>query len=46
MISPLGNVASPDVRAGGMVVRQVRSAINPSAARPADGGRPALGGSR
>jgi hypothetical protein len=41
--SSIGNVASLAARAGGTVVRQVRSAIDPSAARPADGGRPASG---
>ncbi|MGY1833423.1 hypothetical protein ACI8AA_23655 [Geodermatophilus sp. SYSU D01180] len=43
MSSSLGNVASLAARAGGSVVRQVRSAIDPSAARPADGGAPASG---
>jgi hypothetical protein len=43
MTSSLGNVASFAARAGGSVVRQVRSAIDPSAARPADGGPPASG---
>jgi len=41
--SSLGTVASFAARAGGSVVRQVRSAIDPSAARPAGGGRPASG---
>ncbi|WP_409330262.1 hypothetical protein [Trujillonella humicola] len=43
MTSSLGNVASFAARAGGTVVRQVRSAIDPSAARPAGAGRPASG---
>ena len=43
MTSSLGNVASLAARAGGSVVRQVRSAIDPSAGRPADGGPPASG---
>jgi hypothetical protein len=43
MSSPLGNVASLAARAGGSVVRQVRSAIDPSAARPAGAGQPASG---
>jgi hypothetical protein len=43
MTSSIGNVASLAARAGGSVVRQVRAAIDPSAARPAGGGRPASG---
>ncbi|MGY1640111.1 hypothetical protein ACI782_03125 [Geodermatophilus sp. SYSU D00703] len=43
MTSSLGNVASLAARAGGTVVRQVRSAIDPSAARPAGRGQPASG---
>ena len=43
MTSSLGNVASLAARAGGSVVRQVRSAIDPSAARPAGAGQPASG---
>jgi hypothetical protein len=43
MTSSIGNVASLAARAGGSVVRQVRSAIDPSAARPAGGGAPASG---
>jgi hypothetical protein len=43
MTSSMGNVASLAARAGGSVVRQVRSAIDPSAARPAGAGRPASG---
>jgi hypothetical protein len=43
MTSSLGNVASLAARAGGSVVRQVRSVIDPSAARPAGGGQPASG---
>lgn len=35
MTSSIGNVVSLAARAGGNVVRQVRSAIDPSAARPA-----------
>lgn len=35
MTSAIGNVASLAARGGGSVVRQVRSAIDPSAARPA-----------
>jgi hypothetical protein len=41
--SPIGNVASLAARAGGSVVRQVRSAIDPSAGRAAAGGSPASG---
>ena len=43
MTSSIGNVASVAARAGGSVVRQVRSAIDPSAARPAGAGQPASG---
>jgi hypothetical protein len=43
MTSSIGNVASLAARAGGSVVRQVRSAIDPSAARPAGAGQPASG---
>jgi hypothetical protein len=43
MTTPIGNVASLAARAGGSVVRQVRSAIDPSAARPAGAGQPASG---
>ncbi|MEU2347919.1 hypothetical protein [Modestobacter sp. NPDC049651] len=42
MTSSLGSAASLAARAGGIVVRQVRSAIDPSA-RPAGGGRTASG---
>ena len=43
MTSAIGNVVSFADRAGGTVVRQVRSAIDPSSARPAGAGRPASG---
>src|SRR3712207_5983867 len=43
MTSSIGNVASLAARAGGSVVRQVRSAIDPSAARPAGADQPASG---
>jgi hypothetical protein len=43
MTSAIGTVASLGARAGGTVVRLVRSAVDPSAARPAGGGRPASG---
>ena len=43
MTSSIGNVASVAARAGGTVVRQVRSVIDPSAARPAGAGPPASG---
>jgi hypothetical protein len=43
MTSALGNVASLAARAGGSVVRQVWSAIDPSAARPAGATQPASG---
>jgi hypothetical protein len=43
MTSAVGNVASRAARASGSVVRQVRSAIDPSAARPAGAGQPASG---
>ena len=43
MTTPIGNVASLAARAGGSVVRQIRSVIDPSAARPAGAGQPASG---
>ncbi|WP_029432267.1 hypothetical protein [Blastococcus sp. URHD0036] len=43
MTNAIGNVASLAARAGGSVVRQVRSAVDPSAARPADAGQAASG---
>ena len=43
MTTSIGNVASVAARAGGTVVRQVRSVIDPSAARPAGAGQPASG---
>ena len=43
MTATLGTVASVAARAGGTVVRQVRSAVDPSAARPAGAGGPASG---
>ncbi|MBV9823609.1 MAG: hypothetical protein JO144_15360 [Actinobacteria bacterium] len=43
MTSSLSNVASRAARAGGSVVRQVRSSIDPGAARPAGAGHPASG---
>jgi hypothetical protein len=43
MTNSIGNVASLAARAGGSVVRQVRSAVDPSAARPAGAGQPASG---
>lgn len=43
MTSSIGNVASLALRAGGTLVRQVRSALDPSAARPAGAGQPASG---
>ncbi len=43
MTSSIGNVASVAARAGGTVVRQVRSVIDPSAGRPAGAGQPASG---
>ena len=43
MTSSIGNVASLAVRAAGSVVRHVRSAVNPSTARPAGAGQPASG---
>jgi hypothetical protein len=42
MTSAVGSVASLAARAGGTVVRQVRSAVNPGAAQPA-AGEPASG---
>ncbi|MGY1619448.1 hypothetical protein ACI797_22125 [Geodermatophilus sp. SYSU D00691] len=43
MTSSIGNVASLAARAGGTVVRQVRSAIDPSSARPAGAGQSSSG---
>jgi hypothetical protein len=43
MTTSIGNVTSLVLRAGGTVVRQVRSVIDPSAARPAGTGQPASG---
>jgi hypothetical protein len=43
MTSSMENFASVAARAGGTVVRQVRSVIDPSAARPAGAGQPASG---
>lgn len=43
MTSSVHDVASLAARAGGSVVRQVRSVLDPSAARPAGAGRPASG---
>jgi hypothetical protein len=43
MTSPITDVASRAARAGGTVVRQARSAIHPSASRPARPGQPASG---
>src|SRR4051812_23391625 len=43
MTTSMGNVASVAARAGGSVVRQVRSVIDPSASRPAGAGQPASG---
>ena len=43
MTSPIGSVASFALRAGGSVIRHVRSAINSSVARPAGTGQPASG---
>jgi len=43
MTAGLGNAVSVAARAGGTVVRQVRSVLDPSAARPAGSGRPASG---
>ena len=43
MTTSIGNVASLAARAGGSVVRQVWSAVDPSAARPAGAGQPASG---
>lgn len=43
MTSALGSVASLAARAGGSVVRQVRSVVDPSPARPAGADRPASG---
>jgi hypothetical protein len=43
MTTSIGNVASLAARAGGSVVRQVKSAVDPSSARPAGAGQPASG---
>lgn len=43
MSGALGSVAGLAARAGGSVVRQVRSAVDPSASRPAGGGSPSSG---
>jgi hypothetical protein len=43
MTAAIGNVASLAAQVGGSVVRQVRSTIDPSAARPAGPGQPASG---
>ena len=43
MTSSMEHVASLAARASGSVVRQVRSAVDPSAARPAGAGQPASG---
>ena len=43
MSSSTGSIASLAARAGGTVVRQVRSVIDPPAARPAGAGQPASG---
>jgi hypothetical protein len=43
MTSSIGNAASLAVRAAGSVVRHVRAAVDPSAARPAGAGHPASG---
>jgi hypothetical protein len=43
MTSSTANVASRAVRASGTLVRHVRSAIDPSASRPAGAGEPASG---
>jgi hypothetical protein len=43
MTSSIGNVVSLAARAGGSVVRQVRSAVDPSGARPAGADQPASG---
>ena len=43
MTSAVENVASLAARAGGSVVRRVRSVVDPSAAAPASGGAPASG---
>ena len=40
---PVGTVASLAARVGGTVVRLVRSTVDPSSSRSADGGRPASG---
>jgi hypothetical protein len=43
MTSTAGNVVSLAARAGGTVVRRVRSAVSPSSASPAGAGEPASG---
>jgi len=43
LTSSIGNLVSLAVRAAGTVVRRLRSAIDPSAARPAGAGQPASG---
>jgi hypothetical protein len=43
MTSTIGSVASQAARAGGTLVRQVRSTINPSSSRPAGASEPASG---
>ena len=43
MTSSIGNAASLAARAAGSVVRNVRSVVNPSAARPAGAGHPPSG---
>ena len=43
MTSSVASVASVAARAGGSVVRKVRSTVDPSAGRPAGGGEPASG---
>ena len=43
MTSSIRNVASLAARGAGSVVRLVRAAVNPSAARPAGAGQPASG---
>ncbi|GAA1521180.1 hypothetical protein [Kribbella lupini] len=43
MNSSIGNAASLAARAGGTLVRQLRSAVDPSGGRPAGGSQPASG---
>jgi hypothetical protein len=43
MTSSMGNHATHAAQAGGGLLRRVRSAVDPSAARPAGGGQPASG---